>query len=71
MTIQDALNHGFNKVKCDRKLKHAKSEIGTIAQIKPNGVSVDFGTGWNFWFWAKDSGDKRSKYMSWLTPIKK
>ena len=71
MTIQDALNHGFNKVKCDRKLKHATTEIGKISQIRENGISVDFGSGWNFWFWAKDGEDKRKRYMSWLTPINK
>lgn len=41
---------------------------GKIVQIKPSGVSVDLGAGWNAWFWARDQQDKRCKQMSELKP---
>lgn len=60
----------FPTVEIDKPIKHHPNKIGKINQIRPDGVSVDFGAGWNKWFHAKHADDKRSHYMNELKPVK-
>lgn len=53
----------FPTVEVEKPFKHFTSTKGKIVQIKPNGVSVDFGGAYNVWFHSKIGKDKRSKYM--------
>lgn len=45
-------------------------EVGIVTTIKnkgnTQGCAVDFGKGYDEWFHAKNTGDKRSKYMDEL-----
>ena len=49
-------------------MKHHVNRVGRITQIKPSGVAVDLGAGWDKWFHSEEGTDKRSKYMSDLKP---
>lgn len=45
------------------------NQIGQIKQIRPDGVAVDLGAGYNKWFHTKPQGDKRTRDMTELKPF--
>lgn len=65
------------KVKCNRFIKGAKSDVGQVVVIKQGtstagffGCAVDFpGLAWDTWFHETPGTDKRNHHMSELTFI--
>lgn len=75
MTIEEVFElaaeaKGFPTVQIAKPIKHFPNTKGRIIQIRQDGVSVDLGGTWYKWFCAENEGDKRSHYMSELSPCK-